>query len=78
LEPVTGSFFAAAADAGRARAAAEVAAVASATMTAPVSTWPSVEAALAAAAAGGGPVLVTGSLYVVGEARGVVDPRMGA
>jgi dihydrofolate synthase/folylpolyglutamate synthase len=78
LEPVTGAFFAAAADAGRARAAAEVAAVASATMTAPVSTWPSVEAALAAAAAGGGPVLVTGSLYVVGEARGVVDPRMGA
>ena len=78
LEPVTGSFYAAAADSGRARAAAEVAAAASAAMVVPVSAWPSVEAALAAAVAGGGPVLVTGSLYVVGEARGSLDLRMGA
>jgi dihydrofolate synthase/folylpolyglutamate synthase len=78
LEPVTGSFFAAAADSGRARGAAEVAAAASAAMLAPVSAWPSVEAALAAAVAGGGPVLVTGSLYVVGEARETLELRMGS
>jgi folylpolyglutamate synthase/dihydropteroate synthase len=35
----------------------------------PATAHPSVAAAVAAAMAAGGPVLITGSIYVVGEAR---------
>jgi folylpolyglutamate synthase/dihydropteroate synthase len=46
-----------------------VAALAAEAMAVPISTHDSVAAAVAAALDAGGPVLVTGSLYVVGEAR---------
>jgi folylpolyglutamate synthase/dihydropteroate synthase len=41
-------------------------------MGVPVSSHDTVAAAVAAAFETGGPVLVTGSLYLVGEARGVL------
>ena len=46
--------------------------------TVPVSAHDSVAAAVAAALETGGPVLVTGSLYVVGEARGALGLGPGA
>jgi dihydrofolate synthase/folylpolyglutamate synthase len=59
----------AAAASGRARDAADVAARVTDRMDVPAHAHDSVAAALGAAMAGGDPVLVTGSLYVVGEAR---------
>jgi dihydrofolate synthase/folylpolyglutamate synthase len=70
LAPAASSFFATRASGSeRARPAGEVAALAAAAMDVPVSSHDTVGEALEAALAAGGPVLVTGSLYVVGEAR---------
>jgi dihydrofolate synthase/folylpolyglutamate synthase len=60
---------AAAAASGRARPADEVARLATERLGVPAEAHESVAAAVTAAAAGGDPVLVTGSIYVVGEAR---------
>lgn len=62
-----------AADSPRARDASEIAAVAAASLDAPVDTHPSTAAALQAAIGSGNPVLVTGSIYLVGEARVALD-----
>jgi len=71
LAPAAVSFHTAqAAGTERARPAGEVAALAARATAAPVSSHDSVAAAVAAALETGNPVLVTGSLYVVGEARG--------
>jgi len=71
LAPAAVSFHTAqAAGTERARPAGEVAALAARATAAPVSSHDSVAAAVAAALETGSPVLVTGSLYVVGEARG--------
>jgi dihydrofolate synthase/folylpolyglutamate synthase len=56
----------------RARPADAVAALAAEAMAVPITVHESVAAAVAAALEGGGPVLITGSLYVVGEARGAL------
>ena len=73
LAPAAASFHGTrAAESARARPAAEVAALAAAEMAVPVAVHDSVAAAVAAALEEGGPVLVTGSLYVVGEARGAL------
>ncbi len=60
---------AAAARSGRARDAGEVAAVAGRSLGVPTEAHGSVAEAVAAAQESGAPVLVTGSLYVAGEAR---------
>jgi dihydrofolate synthase / folylpolyglutamate synthase len=79
LAPAAGSFHAArAADSSRARPAAAVAALAREAMAVPVSDHDSVPAAVAAALGTGAPVLVTGSLYVVGEARTALGKGSGA
>ena len=79
LAPAAASFHAAqAAGSERARPAGEVAALAARETTVPVSSHESVAAALDAARGTGGPVLVTGSLYVVGEARGILGLGPGA
>jgi dihydrofolate synthase/folylpolyglutamate synthase len=71
LAPAAVSFHTAqAAGTERARPAGEVAALAARATAAPVSSHDSVAAAVTAALETGSPVLVTGSLYVVGEARG--------
>ncbi|MBN2112539.1 MAG: dihydrofolate synthase [Acidimicrobiia bacterium] len=73
LAPAAASFHTArAAGSERARSAAEVAALAAEAAAVPVFSYGSVGAAVAAALASGMPVLVTGSLYVVGEARGAL------
>jgi dihydrofolate synthase/folylpolyglutamate synthase len=73
LAPAASSFHAGrAAGSERARSSEEVAALAAAAMNVPISSHDSVGEALAAALSRGGPVLVTGSLYVVGEARGLL------
>lgn len=59
----------AAADSPRAMEAGDLADLAARRLGVPVTAHRSVAEALAAARAGGGPVLVTGSIYVVGEAR---------
>lgn len=61
--------YAAAAKSSRARAPEEVASTTGAILGVPATAHQSVAAALAAALATGDPVLVAGSLYVVGEAR---------
>jgi dihydrofolate synthase/folylpolyglutamate synthase len=66
-----------AADSPRARPADEIAALASEIMGVPVRAHGSVPEALAAALETGEPVLVTGSLYVVGEARGAAGRASG-
>jgi dihydrofolate synthase/folylpolyglutamate synthase len=78
LEPAASSLHTArAAGSERARPAAEVAALAARMMGAPAASHDSVAAALGAALEAGGPVLVTGSLYVVGEARSALGLRPG-
>jgi dihydrofolate synthase/folylpolyglutamate synthase len=73
LAPAAASFHAArAGGTERARSASAVAALAAEAMAVPISAHDSVADAVAAALAAGGPVLVTGSLYVVGEARGAL------
>jgi folylpolyglutamate synthase/dihydropteroate synthase len=59
----------AAADSPRAMAAAEVAGLITARLGIPATPHASVAAAVAAARASGTHILITGSLYVVGEAR---------
>jgi len=79
LAPAAASLHATrAADSSRARPAAEVAALAAAAMAIPVSAHGSVPEAVAAALESGLPVLVTGSLYVVGEARSALGKGPGA
>jgi folylpolyglutamate synthase/dihydropteroate synthase len=79
LAPAAASFHTArAAGSERARPADEVAALAAQETTVPVFAHGSVAAALDAARQAGGPVLVTGSLYVVGEARGILGLGPGA
>jgi dihydrofolate synthase/folylpolyglutamate synthase len=60
---------AAAADSPRALAAESMAGAAREHLDVPAEAHPSVAAAIAAAMASGGPVLITGSIYVVAEAR---------
>jgi dihydrofolate synthase/folylpolyglutamate synthase len=62
-------FHTAAAESGRAMPAAEVAALVGAVIGVEATPHASVADAVRSAIAGGGPVLVTGSIYVVGEAR---------
>lgn len=66
-----------AADSSRARPAAEVAALAAETLRVPVSVHGSVAEAVDAAVGSGEPVLVAGSLYVVGEARSALGRGSG-
>lgn len=66
-----------AADSERARPAAEVAALAAEVLGVPVWAHDSVAEAVAAALDAGEPVLVTGSLYVVGEARSSLGLESG-
>ncbi len=78
LEPAAASLNAArAADSARARPAAEVAALAADILGVPVSAHGSVAEAVDAALGEGRPVLVTGSLYVVGEARSALGRGSG-
>ncbi len=78
LAPAAASFHATrAAGSERARPADELAALAAREMTVPVSAHDSVAAAVGAALETGSPVLVTGSLYVVGEARGILGRGPG-
>jgi dihydrofolate synthase/folylpolyglutamate synthase len=78
LRPAVSSLHACrAADSPRARPATEVAALAAGIMGVPVWAHDSVPEALAAALEAGEPVLVTGSLYVVGEARTAVGRPSG-
>lgn len=67
-----------AADSPRARAAEEVASRVERVLGIPAHPHESVAAAVAAARAEGNPVLVTGSLYVVGEARTALGRASGA
>lgn len=69
LDGLVGSVFTAAARTPRAMPADEVATVVGQRLGIGVEPHASVAAALGAALADGGPVLVTGSIYVVGEAR---------
>jgi len=70
LAPAAAGFHTArAAGSSRARPSGEVAALASGETPVPVTEHETVAEAVAAALAGDDPVLVTGSLYVVGEAR---------
>ncbi|MCB2224191.1 MAG: dihydrofolate synthase [Actinobacteria bacterium] len=70
LKPHAAGLTAVAADTTRARTSAEVAAIAAEILDGlPVADGGTVAEGLAAARAAGTPVLVTGSLYVVGEAR---------
>jgi dihydrofolate synthase / folylpolyglutamate synthase len=79
LAPAAASFhMARAAGSERARPAEEVAAIAARETAVPVSAHQSVAAALDAAQRAGGAVLVTGSLYLVGEARGILGPAGSA
>jgi len=79
LGPATGSLHTArAADSARARPAAEVAELAAEILGVPATPHDSVAAAVAAAREEDGPVLVTGSLYVVGEARTALGRGSGA
>jgi dihydrofolate synthase/folylpolyglutamate synthase len=79
LAPMVGSVHSArAADSPRARPAAEVAVQAAEVMGVPATHHESVAAAVAAALDEGKPVLVTGSLYVVGEARTALGREVGA
>jgi dihydrofolate synthase/folylpolyglutamate synthase len=73
LAPHVDRLYAAAAADGRARSAEEVAAVAAEMGIREAVACSSVAQAVAAARDGGGPVLVTGSLYVVGEARTAIS-----
>jgi len=78
LAPTAGSLHAArAADSTRARPADEVAALAAEILGIPAVAHGSVAEAVAAALEEGGPVLVTGSLYVVGEARTALGRASG-
>jgi len=78
LKPAASSLHACrAADSPRARSADEVAALAAEIMGVPVWAHDSVSEAVAAAREAGEPVLVTGSLYVVGEARTAVGRAPG-
>jgi dihydrofolate synthase/folylpolyglutamate synthase len=73
LAPAAASFHATrAGGTERARPADAVAALAAEAMAVPITVHGSVAAAIAAALERGGPVLITGSLYVVGEARGAL------
>ncbi len=63
-----------AADNPRARDPAVTAAMASDLLEVPVASYGSIAAGLEAAIASGNPVLVTGSIYVVGEARAILSP----
>jgi len=79
LAPAAASFHTArAAGSERARSADEVAALAAQAAPVPVSSHSSVGEAVAAALDSGLPVLVAGSLYVVGEARGALGLGPGA
>lgn len=79
LKPVAASLNAArAADSARARPAAEVAALAAEVLGVPATAHGSVAEAVSAALGEGRPVLVTGSLYVVGEARSALGHGSGA
>jgi dihydrofolate synthase/folylpolyglutamate synthase len=69
IAPHAVAFHTAAADSERAMAAAEVADLARGVMDGDVTAHASVAEAVEAAVASGDPVLVTGSIYVVGEAR---------
>jgi dihydrofolate synthase/folylpolyglutamate synthase len=62
-------FHAAAADTPRATPSAQMARLVDEVLGVPVAAHPSVAEAVAAARATGAPVLITGSIYVVGEAR---------
>jgi len=78
LGPAVASLHAArAADSERARPSAEVAALSAEILGVPVKAHDSVAEAVAAALDAGGPVLVTGSLYVVGEARSALGRGSG-
>ena len=54
-----------------------LAALAAEVLGVPATAHPSVAEALKVARGSGGPVLVTGSLYLVGEARSALDLRSG-
>jgi dihydrofolate synthase/folylpolyglutamate synthase len=69
LRPLVDRVYVTAADADRALPATDLAALFTAAGYEAVEVEPTVSGALAAAREAGGPVLVTGSLYVVGEAR---------
>lgn len=69
LRDAASGFHVAAAQSSRAMPADEVGRLVTETIGVPVTTHGSVADALRSAAARGGPVLVTGSIYVVGEAR---------
>jgi dihydrofolate synthase/folylpolyglutamate synthase len=78
LGPAVASLHAArAAESERARSSAEVAALSAEILGVPVWAHDSVAEAVAAALGGGDPVLVTGSLYVVGEARSALGRGPG-
>lgn len=72
LENVITAFHAVAVDNPRARSAAETAAIASDVLDVAVTTHQSIPAALDAAMASGNAVLVTGSIYLVGEVRAIL------
>jgi dihydrofolate synthase/folylpolyglutamate synthase len=78
LGPAVSSLHAAqAADSARARSAAEVSTLAGDILGVPVWAHGSVAEAVEAALGSGEPVLVTGSLYVVGEARSALGRESG-
>jgi len=78
LGPAVSSLHAArAADSVRARPAGEVSALAAEVLGVPVWAHGSVAEAVEAALGSGEPVLVTGSLYVVGEARSALGLASG-
>jgi dihydrofolate synthase/folylpolyglutamate synthase len=78
LEPfseLVTSLHAVAVDSPRARPAAETASVVESVLDIPVNAYDSTSSALDAAIASGNPVLVTGSIYLVGEAREALSGR---
>ena len=73
LQTLVTTVHAVAADSPRARDPAATAATAADALEVPVAVHRSIAAGLEAALASGNPVLVTGSIYVVGEAREVLE-----
>ena len=73
LSPLAAGFHMVAADSDRAMPSADLALLAETVGDLPVSDVGSVADGIAAAQATGGPVLVTGSIYVVGEARQALE-----
>ncbi len=75
LQGLADRVHAAAAHTPRAMPAHEMAELAGEVLGVPAVAHPSVAEAVAAAVSGGGPVLVTGSIYVVGEALAALGPQ---